>query len=78
MIKVKVNNGCTTYGMSWDSELSARELLIQHIHSLSDEEVLDMLESIVESFGEYNRLGYCEQCGDSYSETTLEIKDIND
>lgn len=78
MIEVKLKGGCTTYGMSWDSELSARELLIQHIHSLSDEEVLSMLETIVESFGEYKTLGYCEQCGDYYSETTLEIKDIND
>ena len=78
MIEVKLTEGCTTYGMSWDSELSARELLIQHIHSLSDEEVLSMLETIVESFGDYNTLGYCEQCCDSYSETVLEIKDIND
>lgn len=78
MIKVKLTEGCTTYGMSWDSELSARELLIQHIHSLPDEEVLSMLESIVESFGDYKTLGYCEQCNDSYSETILKIKDIND
>lgn len=78
MIKVILKEGCTTYDIYTDSTLSLREILLQFVHTADDNAIRSVLEDIVELFGTWERLGYCEQCNDTFGEYTLEIKDIND
>ena len=78
MIEVRLTEGCINDSISWEGTLTAKELLIQYIHSINDEEAYDVLDTIVNYYGTYESLGTCEQCGDSFGVTTLNIKDIND
>ena len=78
MIKVTLQEGCTTYGIDTDSTLSFRELLMQFIHTAEEDEIISLFEDTIHLFGTWTSLGYCEQCNDTYGEYVLEIKDIND
>lgn len=78
MIKVKLKEGCTTYGIYTDSTLSFREILMQFIHTADDQQIENLLEYVISANGDWEDLGYCEQCNDSFGEYVLEIKDVND
>lgn len=65
MIKVVLKND--TSSIYWDSNITAKELLLHYIHTIGGGDCLRVLEDIV------RRKGICEN-----SEITLEIKDIND
>lgn len=81
-MKIVKTDGCVVSGIDIDGidiNNISEEIKQKVIKYVSDQMNTDpgyfreVLSDIVTTFGEYKYLYTCEQCGDSVSETTLEI-----
>lgn len=84
MAKILLYQGCRSYAfeidgksiydMKKDDVLSILQIVIQKlIEEDEDINANSILQTIIESYGEYKTFERCDQCGDSVTEITFEI-----
>lgn len=74
-MKLIYGEGCTSTGWKdLPENKTAQELINEVLFVATESEHWSILEEIVKLLGEYGDSSYCEQCGDSYYEVTLDLE----
>jgi RNA polymerase-binding transcription factor DksA len=80
-MKLEYTDGCTAYSLTADgveianmSDKEVKEIIKALIDHTNDAGTLQMIaEELLETQGDYEDLGQCEECGDWITKYTLEI-----
>lgn len=84
MNKIEFSRGCMSWGvdcdgkslsdMNYDEAKAVFDNIINYLIAKEGMTYYHFIEALVETHGEYESLGYCEQCGDTVEKFTLNIE----